>query len=469
MLDTAIQRDRWGRPLIIPPQGGKAIAYTRASSLGKALEDTSNLADWKARMVALGLAKRPDLLSLVAHADPDDRKTLNDTCEQAKEAAGASTAANTGTAIHAMLENLDRGLVATATNDDERKALVAWAAMKDYYSMSMRGIEEFVVNDKLQAAGTFDRIVEMDGKRYVADLKTGATITYSSIAWSVQLAVYAYGVAYSPDGTRSHLGVDLKVGLVMHLPVGADEVTVYEVDLVEGARLAELAVAVRESRTKHRQPKWRKLASEPQAVAMIADAFPGAVDVTKQQLIDRVEAIKAAGHTATLATHWPDDIPKKNASWTDDHLPFVRMAIVKTEREHRMPFMPEPVPEPKPAPEVVGLAANWLLPENDDADPGVVKALKDKLAHLEPEHKARADQWAKEANRSGNSISISRTPTRRKAEIVRAVLAWCAFDDAVMREALITVIGDDRVQPGFPVGAILGSLTLDEATRLADA
>lgn len=41
-----IQRDRWGRPLITPPDGGKPKPYTRASTLAKALDDNQGLIDW---------------------------------------------------------------------------------------------------------------------------------------------------------------------------------------------------------------------------------------------------------------------------------------------------------------------------------------------------------------------------------------------------------------------------------------
>ena len=57
---TDIQRDRWGRPLIVPPGGGKAVPYRRASGIGKALEDDTNLTYWRARVVAIGLMHRPD-------------------------------------------------------------------------------------------------------------------------------------------------------------------------------------------------------------------------------------------------------------------------------------------------------------------------------------------------------------------------------------------------------------------------
>ena len=65
---TELTRDRWGRPLIVPPEGGKPVGYTRVSTLAKALDDLNNLMAWKARKTAEGLVRRPDLLTLVSGA-----------------------------------------------------------------------------------------------------------------------------------------------------------------------------------------------------------------------------------------------------------------------------------------------------------------------------------------------------------------------------------------------------------------
>lgn len=44
----------------------------------------------------------------------------------------------------------------------------------------------------------------------------------------------------------------------------------------------------------------------------------------------------------------------------------------------------------------------------------------------------------------------------------------CMFDgdDELLRAALVHVLGDDRVQPAFPTGAVLGALSIDEAEAL---
>ena len=44
-----VQRDRWGRPLITPPRGGKPVPYTRCTTYVDVLESTWNLMAWKQR------------------------------------------------------------------------------------------------------------------------------------------------------------------------------------------------------------------------------------------------------------------------------------------------------------------------------------------------------------------------------------------------------------------------------------
>ena len=87
-----VSRDRWGRPLITPPEGGKAVPYVRVTTLAGTLEDTYNLGKWQQRQVAMGIAARPDLVALVSAAR-GDKGALNAVCEQAHEAAASSAAA----------------------------------------------------------------------------------------------------------------------------------------------------------------------------------------------------------------------------------------------------------------------------------------------------------------------------------------------------------------------------------------
>jgi hypothetical protein len=81
--NDGIQRDRYGRYMIIPPTGSKSRPYTRATTIAKALDDTYNLEQWKLRICAQGLATRPDLIARIATTSPDDKNTLNQLCTDA--------------------------------------------------------------------------------------------------------------------------------------------------------------------------------------------------------------------------------------------------------------------------------------------------------------------------------------------------------------------------------------------------
>lgn len=252
-LHTApeIPRDRWGRPLITPIDGGKPIPYTRVSTLAKALDDKEGLTQWKCRMTAVGLAKRPDLIGLAAASDPDsdtDKKTLADVVDQAMQAASAGRAANVGTTLHRLTEHVDAGTL------PEHVPAELWPDL-EAYEQAMQGIgieasELFIVCDELQAAGSFDRLLTLPGIGLaIGDLKTGQHEPKYPTATTVQIAIYSRGWLYHPEEGRiarlADLGVSQAVGLLIHLPSGKGKCNLYTLDLHHGWALAETAVAVR--------------------------------------------------------------------------------------------------------------------------------------------------------------------------------------------------------------------------------
>lgn len=260
---SEIPRDRWKRPLIVPVDGGKPIAYTRVSTMAKALDDTSNLMTWKQRVTAVGLARRLDLrtrLAGIIASNPDDpvggagKRDLTRLCEEAAEAGGGSTAASAGTGIHELTEAVDRGTDPGDLLIDDSLAdrLRQYAdAMADFEVLD---IETFVVNDAVQAAGTFDRLVRCpDGRVRVADLKTGAHDANYPLGVATQVAIYARGNRYDPDAGRSPLHPDLDTsrGLLIHLPQKGDGCRVLPLDLDRGWEAALVAAQV------HAIRKWR--------------------------------------------------------------------------------------------------------------------------------------------------------------------------------------------------------------------
>jgi hypothetical protein len=243
-------RDGWGRPLIVPEDGGKAKPYTRVSTLSKALSDSTGLTKWKMRMMLRGAARRPDLLALVlAAAGAGDDKRLDHLAQQLLDAAGSDSKANIGTAIHQFCEAYDRGLT-PITPPEYKPVLEAYKRATDGFAWL--GIEKFVVVDELQTAGTPDRVVKMpDGRILVADIKTGAREPKYPLPTSIQIACYAHGTVYQHTrdnprlGQLADFGVSLTTGLMIHLPADGSGCDLYEVDLTAGWLAAQRAVWVR--------------------------------------------------------------------------------------------------------------------------------------------------------------------------------------------------------------------------------
>jgi hypothetical protein len=251
-----IKRDRWGRPMVIPPGGGKPIAYTRATTYISCLDDTWNLGKWQMRMVARGLSIREDLLlrvnSLGPQPDKDDpahrgwKDDMDRLTDQAVEAAKASAGANIGTALHALTERIDRGQRVEDVPREYQKHLKAYRDATTTFTAVE--IERFMVNDKLQVGGTPDRIIKIDGYQHpiIADIKTGS-VDYGMGKIAMQLAMYANSSVYNPEtGERSQPHhIDQQHGLIIALDASTGECTLRWVDLQAGWEAIQLCTQVR--------------------------------------------------------------------------------------------------------------------------------------------------------------------------------------------------------------------------------
>lgn len=253
------ERDRWGRPYVLTP-GGRRTAYTRCTTYVGAVEDAFNITRWRERHVAMGVASSQVLRDTVASLDvsrDEDKKPLDELCERAKEAAGASDSARWGTYMHSVTEAADTGqdpgmvpvpdLVHPRPADAYVPDLAAYLeATKGFKHVQ---VEQFSVLDALAIGGTADRVVEVDGRRYIADLKTGS-VQWGPLKIAAQLAVYARSTPYDVE-TDTRLephGASTQRGIVIHLPAGTATCTLHWVDLVEGWKAVQLAGRVRQAR-----------------------------------------------------------------------------------------------------------------------------------------------------------------------------------------------------------------------------
>lgn len=330
-----VRRDRWGRYLVLPPEGGKPVGYTRATTVAKALDDASSLTAWAKRMVAIGLHDRPDLLAQVGTVR-DDKRALNQLCERAAEAGGATTRRDLGTTIHALVERaILTGEAPSGPHAADVQAVLDTIARLGY---RVAECELMVVNDRHRIAGTADLILYDERNTcIIADLKTGSSVNYGALSWAVQLAIYATAdAAYtqgaaddgSEDERRPLPNIDATTAMILHCEPGSGACTPYRLDLVRGLEALDVALSVRELRKAKPLAAWAE--PEPEQ----ADA------ATLANVAARIDAIKAAGHVADLARLWPDGVPtlKQNPTPTVHELEQITEAVANVEALHAMPF-----------------------------------------------------------------------------------------------------------------------------------
>jgi len=249
-MTIELPRDRYGRPLIIQPDGSTK-AYTRASQVGDTLDDKTALNAWNDRMLLKGVRESEHIRRLISLADVTDDKALNSIARKAKDAGGAWSASDLGTAIHRLTERVDTGAITIDDVDSESRPVIdAYLATLADNGLVPHLVEQIVVCDQLEVAGTLDRVyLTAAGDRIVGDIKTGRQVFLPSKSIACQLASYAHAVMYDPEtGERTPLDVRTDFALVVHLPANGMTCSLYQVDTRRGYQLAELAQAVRHVR-----------------------------------------------------------------------------------------------------------------------------------------------------------------------------------------------------------------------------
>jgi hypothetical protein len=259
-------RDQWGRPKIMLPDGSKEVGYRRASSYGAPLEDTSALDKWKLREVARGISQRSELQLAVTRSEIglfssewDEQKAakreLDELCEKAMEIVGSGAKAVIGTAEHHIFEKVDLGLDPGHIPAQWKPDLLAYTELtRGFESVA---VERFVVQDDHQVAGTLDRAVELRhdheapdgtlleaGSVIIGDVKTAQRMDFAGAKFAVQCWTYASGTPYNPITKMrepwDHTPPRQDWAVIFHVASGSGQARLYWVDLAAAAMAAEI-------------------------------------------------------------------------------------------------------------------------------------------------------------------------------------------------------------------------------------
>jgi hypothetical protein len=504
------------------------VVYGRPSSLGKQIENTTNLQKWSERAEALGLYLDLDLLAPLADLpleqltldDPDARDLLDEIAVKAKNRAQAGLAAERGTHGHELTEDHDteadyieritRGEDLGLPADVQHALVGAWAQTLDTFGFEILAVEATVVDDHWRQAGTLDRIVRLTrplrfvtalgeivelpaGWVGICDIKTGRLrldgngfVSYWQ-SYAVQCASYAQSVPYDPDtDTRGEWGfeIDQRWAIIAHLDIGSaldGEATcrLVLVDLEAGRHAGALCVAAREW---ERRNDVFSLVTGDLAVTVPVeqDAASGISAATAQPATGAAAPVATTesapgdgGHRrrALLDRYEAlDDDDKRRFCARNDHpddLDAVERLLDRIEATaaHNPADTPGTAADRLPAPSSPD--------EGGPADPASVKALRERFATLPDE----AQTWVNSLVAAGKAAGVSWSPgaaaTVRRFELGRAVMAIASTDlngqaEDVTRGLLGEATGREEVeQEALPLGAAIGSLGAAEAIRFA--
>ena len=335
-LPDPIRRDQYGRYKVLPLKGKKPVGYSRATTIAKALDDTSNLAAWGKRMTALGLAVRPDLLAMVQTTDAADKKALDRLCESASEAGGATARRDLGTALHKMFE---QSCITPGYQPPATYAADITAIHQTLRKAGLQVVDEcselMVVIDKHQIAGMADLIVKRisDGELFIADLKTGSSVQYGALGWAIQLSIYAnadniYIQGAAVDGSEDLRApmplVNQQQAFIIHCEPESGSCDLYTLNIERGFQALECAIEVREWRKARQLLVPFKGAGGAESGAVVAHDGPAA----------STDGLPDAVSTATGSSDGVGEVTASSEPSSTPHITDTEAALV--ERDHML-------------------------------------------------------------------------------------------------------------------------------------
>jgi hypothetical protein len=356
--------------------------------------------------------------------------------------------------------------------DVQNEIAQGYRAFRKAHGLTAVHIEVKCVNDEHRVAGTIDRIDRTaDGRHVVGDIKTGGSV--AKVATAVQLALYAGSLPYDIDTEeRGEWGADIDrdTAYVYHYPLTARlkgeavEWMLVPVKLGIGQRIAENLTALRYDKT-HKDAFGPPIAAPTRTAHAVSVEQPAGGDAPSPASppanLDDQRARYAQLSEADKA-EFGRYCERNDTDMTDAEQ--IREAIdaviafrdVKVDAEP-----PKPIAAPRPAPRTPPEEGDEILPAQVEEMGKAYAALPD-----------ASRSWV---SACGASVRLNPAsggvPSVRRFEILRG-LAWLALngfndDDTVRAIAALTTIGDDAWRPGMTVAALLGAMTVADATRFA--
>ena len=308
-----MERGRYKLP--DPDDPSKEMLFTRVSNIAKTLEDTYHLEQWKLRMTAAGVARRPDLQQSILALDVnEDKYAFRGIIDRAHDAAGGNQGSDHGTAVHTHTETVDKGgTLPAGLRAQTQTTLENYRQALEKYRIEHRPewMERVVLNRTFNVVGRLDRAAVLHdpallgiGKpgplNIIDDVKSQKTMDFGALAISIQLAIYANAdLVFNEDtGRWDELGIELDrdVAVVLHIPSIDTRCDVHLINIRKGWEYAQLAMSVRKSRTDK-----------------TLNRLVGTVDGN-----DWASAIMSASTTEELSTIWKRATAKNE--WTDELL-----------------------------------------------------------------------------------------------------------------------------------------------------
>jgi hypothetical protein len=290
---------------LLNPETNKPETWTRVTTFAKTLSDTSALSAWAERMLTKGLAMQPGLLRGAEAWDVSEHKgAFSKLINEAKDAAGIKDGAERGTRMHDLTEMHDRGEELLFATPEELRDVQAYQQALDAAEITVHSnfIELFVAVPEFKVCGKLDRIYglgSLGAELVIGDVKTAKNVHYGWIEIAIQLALYSMATHYwdvAKDDWVPMPDVSTDRAVVAHLPVGAAECTMYDVDLGIGRKACEIAREVRELRS-------RKDVAQPIASSRVESPYAARLRAATSR-----QELSAIWKEASAAGAWNTDL-----------------------------------------------------------------------------------------------------------------------------------------------------------------